>query len=342
MSDFPVVLLFSFLLALLFSILLRALSLKLKIFQSKNGTPYVGGIACALTFSLSYFYYLYIHTITLPLELAWLLVFSLIVLVVELFDDLKDFSLRPRLVIQFLLVALFLVYGKRTQIYFLPVWLNYFISFLWMLGIMQAFNHLDIADGLCGGVAAIISLSFLWISFICGKPLLVVLFLVLSSSLLIFISFNLPSARIYLGNSGSHFLGFLLAGLCMYGDYATVSNVIRLSIPEIGLLVPLCILAFPLFDTLFLIFIRLKKGIVPVKKSDDHIFLLFLRSGYEIKTALAIVYGLTAAWCLAGLAIVLNRNFAAAVSTLIALVLTVFVVLRSLSGNKGNKKTVLS
>jgi UDP-GlcNAc:undecaprenyl-phosphate GlcNAc-1-phosphate transferase len=330
MRDFFATALISSLLSLVFLIFFRPLALKAGIFKSKNGTPYIGGIVCALAFVTGYSYYLYNNNIILPLQLVWLLVFSYLVLVVELLDDLKDFSLRWRIIIQVIVVALYLMVGKKTQIYFLPGWLNYCISFLWILGITHAFNHLDIADGLCGGLAFIISLSFLCVSLVSFQPFLVALFFSLSAGLAVFLVFNLDPAKVYLGNSGSHFLGFLLATLCMYGDYATLSNVIRLPLPVLGLLVPIFILAFPIIDTLLLIVIRMKKGILPVKKSDDHIFLLFRRSGYSMKHSLLTMYGLTGLWCFSGLAIVLGKNLLAFLFFLLALAYTAFVIVKAM------------
>ena len=330
MRDFFVIALISSLLTFVFLVFFRTLAVKADIFRSKNGTPYVGGIGCAAAFIAAYSYYLSTQNIIIPLQLVWLLVFSFVVLAIELLDDLKDFPLRWRIIIQVLVMALYLAVGKRTQIYFFPSWLNYSISFVWIFGITHAFNHLDIADGLCGGLAFIIALSFLCVSLISSRLFLVALFFSLSASLAVFLFFNLEPAKVYLGNSGSHFLGFLLATLCIYGDYATLSNLIKLPVPELGLLVPLFILAFPIIDTFFLILVRMKKGILPVKKSDDHIFLLFRRSGYTMRHSLLMIYSVTGLWCVVGLAIVFGKNVLAFLFFILALVYTAFVIAKAM------------
>ncbi|MBN2120396.1 MAG: undecaprenyl/decaprenyl-phosphate alpha-N-acetylglucosaminyl 1-phosphate transferase [Candidatus Omnitrophica bacterium] len=330
MGDFFVICFLSSVLSFIFLISFRGLCLRFNLFKSQKGIPYIGGMGLSLSFILTYLFYVLRRKPELPFELIWLITFSFIVLAVELLDDLKDFSLRTRIIIQLLLVFLFLLYGKRIQIYFLPGWLNYLFSFLWIMGVTHAFNHLDIADGLCGGIALIISLSFLWISFICREFSLVYLYLSLSASLLIFLFFNIPPASLYMGNSGSHFLGFMLASLSMYGDYATLTHTIKLPITKLALFVPIFILAVPIFDTLFLIFIRLRKGILPVKKSDDHIFLLFRSSGYSTEKALCALYSFTLIWCLVGIFIVMGKNLVSLFLLVLALAEAIFIISRAL------------
>jgi UDP-GlcNAc:undecaprenyl-phosphate GlcNAc-1-phosphate transferase len=292
----------SFIIGLCFVIFLKKIPFPPRPLKKEKRVPPLGGIGFCLAFIISYASYLLINNITIPFQLLWLLIFSLIILMVEIIDDLKEFSLKVRIIIQLIIIFIFLLWGKRVQIYFLPYWFNYIISFLWIMGITNAFNLLDVGDGLCGGVSIVISLSFFLISLLFDNLLMASLFITLLGGLCAFYLFNLPPAKIFMGNSGSHFLGFLFATLSIYGDYATLDN-------PLALIVPLLILAFPVMDTAYLIFARINKKILPLKKSNDHIFLRLILKGYSYRKAINIIYLVTMIWCLSGLAVIYGFNY---------------------------------
>ena len=269
----------SFCLAMVILALSLPVSKKLKMIGKKRKVPFSGGISLALAFIVPYLIFVFRQRILLPLELIYLLVFSLAILAIEVLDDFKDLSVKLRIISQIVFIFFFLQFGKKIQIYFLPDWLNYIISFLWIMGITNAFNLFDIADGLCSGLAIMVSLAFLGVAIIKGNFLLAGLFASLSGAIIAFYFFNYPPAKIFLGNSGAHFLGFLFVTLSIYGDYATAKN-------PISLIAPVLILAFPVIDTIYLIVVRVKKKIIPVNKSNDHIYLRLLAKGYSKKKAL--------------------------------------------------------
>ncbi len=282
----------------------------------KNDVPCFGGIGLFFSFIVSFLIFCFLYKISLPFQLVWLCIFSFILLGIEYVDDLKNLSLRARIITQIIFIILFLLCGKKINIYFLPIWANYLLSFFWIAGITNAFNLLDISDGLCAGVSLIVCLSFLLVFVIGGDILLTVLFLTLSGAIVAFLAFNLPPAKIYLGNSGSHFIGFLFAALVMYGDYAGVAN-------RYVLIFPLLILAFPIIDTFLLIIMRFKKGIVPLKKSDDHVFLRLLALQCTNWQALLAVYLVTFLWAGAGILVFLQLN-------LFAIIVLAFAVFSTL------------
>jgi len=312
----------SFILAAALLAILRKISLKSNLFISKAGVPYIGGVAIFLSLVSSYLAFLSFAGIKPPCEIVTIFIFFFILAAIELIDDMKDFPLKVKVIIQIVFIFFFLLYAKRVQIHFLPLWANYLISFLWIMGITNAFNLLDISDGLCAGVALTISLSFMAVSFIKADFVLFGLFMVLSGTLLSFMIFNFPPAKIYMGNSGSHLLGFLFASLSIYGDYATLDN-------KIALLTPLLILFFPIIDTFILIVMRLKKGIIPLKKSNDHIFLYLLKAGYTHKKSLAKVYFVNLLWVISGVAVVFGVNPVFVIFVILAALYTLRIVLNA-------------
>ncbi|GAH05852.1 unnamed protein product, partial [marine sediment metagenome] len=120
-------------------------------------------------------------------------------------------------------------------------------TFLWIIGITNAFNHLDILDGLAGGIAVISSAAFFLIALSNANLGVAIPALVLVAVTLSFLRYNLSAAKVYMGNSGSHFLGFTLAAIALGISYAPLER-------KIALLSPLLILGFPIFDTAFLTF----------------------------------------------------------------------------------------
>ena len=291
----------SFLSGLFFIFLFKKLSGRFGIFKKDNGVSYLAGAAIFISFFISLLAYSFLNRSNFAFSLVWIIFFALVFLVLEFFDDLRDFSLRPRLIIQFVLIFTYLLFAKKIEIYFFPNWLNYILSFLWIMGISNAFNLLDIKDGLCGGVALITGLFFALISLLNGDVQLSVIYLALTGSLFAFLAFNLPPAKIYMGNSGSHFLGFLFAALSMRGDYATLNN-------PASIFIPVLLLAFPIIDTSYLIFQRIRKKILPLKKSNDHIFMHMISNGFFEKKMLLIIYSVTLLWCLVGLSIFRGVN----------------------------------
>ena len=310
----------SFVAGCLLLFLVKTVSAKLGFLNQERKVPFTGGLAFSLAFIIPYFYFVFSLNLIVPFQLLYLLVFAFLLLLVEIIDDFKDLPLKARVLIQLVFVALFLLYGKRVQIYFFPFWVNYLLSFLWIMGITNAFNLLDIGDGLCGGVSFFIGLAFFSVSVIKGNFLLAGLFASLSGAILAFNIFNFPPAKIFMGNSGSHFLGFLFASLSIYGDYATFRN-------PISLVVPLLILSFPIIDTIYLILARVNKKIIPLRKSNDHIFLQLLIRGYHKKRALLITYLITLFWCISGVFVANGFNYLFLTYLVFALVANVFLLI---------------
>jgi len=312
----------SFILSFFFLILFRRVCLRFNLCKKNKESPFIGGLCFSLVFVISYSLYNAASLVNLLPQIIWVLLFSFLLLVVEFIDDLKEFPLKIRVIIQIIFIFLFLLYGKKIQIYFLPSWINYLLSFLWIMGLTNAFNLLDIGDGLCGGVSLIASLAFFTVAIINGDLLMAGLFVTLSGAVFAFVLFNLPPARVFMGNSGSHFLGFLFATLSMYGDYATLKN-------PLPLILPLLILAFPIIDTIYLIISRIKKGIAPLRKSDDHIFLRMLSLGYNIKKSLLSIYLVNFLWGLSGIFIIFGFSPLFLITLVLAILFTLKIIIRS-------------
>ncbi len=271
----------AFLFNLFFISVLKKFAFKYNILITKN-VPHIGGIAVGISFiliSLSAFFIAGIF----PKEAIGIIAAAAIMLVFGIIDDIWELSIMAKFLVQVIAVFLLIFFGVRTQIIYIGDIPNIIITLLWVLGITNAFNHLDVMDGLAGGAAMIISLTFVFISILSGDIKTIILALSLAGAICSFLIFNLPPAKIYMGNSGSHLLGFVLASIALIISYATMER-------KIALLSPILILGLPIFDTAFLILMRIAKEKSIFKKSNDHLALRFLKKGYsKYKTLLVML-----------------------------------------------------
>lgn len=263
--------------------LLKKSALKLGILVSKE-VPLAGGIGIGLSFLCACLLGFFVYK-GLWQETAGVIIPALMMLFFGLVDDWRELSVIAKLLAQIAAATLLILFGVRTHIVYIGDTLNIIITYIWVLGITNAFNHLDVMDGVTGGCALIITFTFFIVSISGGDIRTAILCCALAGSILSFLIYNFPPAKIYMGNCGSHFLGFILAAISLIISYASLEK-------KIALLSPVLILGFPVYDTVFLILTRISKKMLPFKKSNDHLVLRFLFLGHSKKKALLIMLSL--------------------------------------------------
>ncbi len=248
----------------------------------RESIPYLGGLAVYLAFlvavSLAYEFS--------PQVLALLLA-GTIALMLGLIDDFGVLSPKAKFFGQAVAAWVLIRAGIRIELTFLPDWISFPLTFFWIIGITNAFNLVDIMDGLACGIAFIGCLSLALVHFINGDMAVAFLASALAGSILGFLRYNFEPARIYLGDAGSLFLGLMIGSLAMVGRYTENSPV--------GALSPILILGVPIFDTLFVMYIRYRRGLSVFLGSKDH-FPLRLR-----KWRLSVKQTVSLSWICAGL-----------------------------------------
>ncbi|MCM8784042.1 MAG: undecaprenyl/decaprenyl-phosphate alpha-N-acetylglucosaminyl 1-phosphate transferase [Candidatus Omnitrophica bacterium] len=241
-----------------------------------------------------------------------LFITAFLVFLLGMIDDLKELKAWQKFLGEMVIVLFFLfISNLTTEVIYLPRFVNFFITLFWILGITNAFNLLDIQDGLSTGVSFLISLAFLYLAYPTGNKIVVEISLLLSSSLLAILIFNFPPAKIYLGDSGSLSLGYIFSILAILISYAKASH-------EIALLSPIFILGFPIFDTVFVSLRRLSKGKSIFKRSDDHFIICLLKKRNQLR-CLLICYFLTLAFIILGILFTKLTNFASFILILLFL-----------------------
>lgn len=293
-SLFLVLALSGFLLTLVLINILPKFSLSYNFLVSK-GIPLVGGIGIGLSFLIVALSSFFIYKGPAK-EMVGIIVSSSIMLAFGAVDDWRELSIWAKFLVQIIAASLLIFFGVRTQIIKIGEALNVIITFIWVLGITNAFNHLDVMDGVAGGTALIASAAFFVISILNAEIRNAFLSLILAGTILGFLLYNWPPAKVYLGNSGSHFLGFILAAIALAISYAPLER-------KTALLSPLLILGLPIFDTTFLVLIRVINKSLPFKKSNDHLALRFAVLGYSKKKTLFIMLTLCLFFCLCGVVV---------------------------------------
>ncbi|MCE3016943.1 MAG: MraY family glycosyltransferase [Pirellula sp.] len=190
-----------------------------------------------------------------------------------LLDDRFGLPWQPRLLIEFV-VAGAVVYGQNLQFtaFIQLPWLTSILSVLWIVLLINSFNMLDNMDGLSAGVATIVcgmlSLMLLMTSEESrGQPQLFVaaMLLVLFGGLIGFLRYNWPPASIFMGDAGSYFVGYWIAVSTLLATYVDARGTTPHSV-----LAPLCLLAIPIYDTVSVVFVRLREGRSPFQADKRH------------------------------------------------------------------------
>jgi UDP-GlcNAc:undecaprenyl-phosphate GlcNAc-1-phosphate transferase len=229
----------------------------------REPVPYLGGMAVYLAFLVTVGV-----TYSFSREVLALLLGGTMVVLLGLVDDLGAISPRAKFLGQSLAVLVLMKGGITIDIVWLPWYLDLLLTFLWLTGMCNAVNLIDIMDGLASAVALVASLAFLAVAALNGNHQIAILTATLAGALTGFLRFNRQPARIYLGDTGSLFIGLNLGALAMIGRYTERHG--------LGLLVPVVVLGVPIFDTLFVMYVRWRRGVSMFLGSPDH-FALRLR-----------------------------------------------------------------
>ena len=195
---------------------------------------------------------------------------GVVVTAIGLIDDFRGLGTWPRLAIEAGLAVLLFVISPELRITaFTPGGVMPFIyTVLWITAITNAFNLLDNMDGLSSGVACVASIIFLIVAVQTGQLFVAAMLLALIGAILGFLVFNFPPASIFMGDCGALFIGYTISVLTVVFTFYEPSPG---KSPWLSMLLPMVILAVPLFDTLSVIAIRLRNR-QPIFKADKNHF----------------------------------------------------------------------
>ncbi len=244
--------------------------------------PLLGGLAIIGGMLLAIMLVFYLYLGRLPRVVSGVLLASAVVAAVGLIDDRLGLPAWAKLASQLLATVILIYFGIYVQLP-LPAVLNYTMTFLWLAGISNAVNFLDNMDGLSAGVSAVAAAFILLLATVHDQFLVAGLAAALLGACLGFLRYNFYPAKIYMGDAGSLFLGFILAVLAMQLRFPENSNFVTW-------MVPVFILGLPIFDMLLVIFSRLRRGVSPGTAGLDHVSHRTVARGFSQREAVLILY----------------------------------------------------
>ena len=205
-----------------------------------------------------------------------------------MYDDKYELNARTKLIMQVAIAFFVALAGIRATV-FIPIkFVNYLLTVLWIVTITNAMNFLDNMDGLCAGIGLVCAGLFAFIAGIQQQYFVCLIALALAGALLGFLPHNFKPATIFLGDAGSHFVGYMLAVLPICVTFYRHGTPTLLPV-----LIPPLVLAVPLFDLVMVMWIRIRRG-QPVYLGDvNHISHRLVRLGLPQSWAVTLIYLMT-------------------------------------------------
>jgi len=219
------------------------------------------------------------------LELGTILLGALGMLVLGTLDDRHELKPAMKFTGQFLIAFAVAACGVRITLFIPNPVFHYFITILWILTIINAFNFMDNMNGLCAGLGAVGSWYFAIIAAGDGQYLVTIVALLTFGALLGFLPYNFPNARAFLGDSGSHLVGYLLAVLAILPHFYTVRHPRHWAV-----LIPLLVLAIPLLDMIQVVLVRWRLGKPFYHGDTNHLSHRLVQLGLSKSTAVVILW----------------------------------------------------
>jgi len=223
------------------------------------------------------------------ISLAGILLGALGMLVLGLLDDKYELRPRTKFLGQFLVATLVAASGVQITLFVHSAIFHYAVTILWIITLINAFNFMDNMNGLCAGLAAIGAWYFGLIAAADGQYLVASIAFLAFGALLGFLPYNFPKARAFLGDAGSHLLGYVLAVLAILPHFYTPRHPRRWAV-----LMPLLVLAVPLLDLVWVVALRWRIGQPFYQGDTNHLSHRVVRLGLSPTRTVLIIWLLSA------------------------------------------------
>ena len=256
----------------------------------KEPVPRAGGLAIFAGFLVSYLIFGTVNS-----QVRAILIGAVVIVVLGVLDDVYTLKPRVKFAGQIAAALIPVLAGVRVQSLTNPfsasgylhlgIW-GVPLTILWIVGITNAVNFIDGLDGLACGVSAIGTITMFTISVLLAEVDVVVAMAALAGACIGFLPYNLNPAKIFMGDTGSMLLGFLLGSFSIQGLFKFYA--------VISFAVPFLMLGLPIFDTAFAIVRRLARGQSPMHADRGHVHHRLIDMGFDTKQSVAILYGLSA------------------------------------------------
>lgn len=312
-------LLLPFALSLIFTPIVRTAAFKFGLISypraerwHKHPTALLGGISIYLASVISAFVFGLVNKDSMVLFIGATFLF-----IVGLFDDKLHIKPYTKLFLQIIAAAIAIFFGAALglpvdKLLILP------LTLIWIVGVTNSFNLLDNIDGLAGGIAAISSLMIFFSSLVFANNTLGGFSLILAGAALGFLPYNLNPAKIFMGDSGSMFLGYSLAVISISGASRQISHLFA------TILIPVFILCVPIFDTVFVMVVRKLRGKNIFEGGTDHTSHRLVALGLSPRKTVFLLYVISIAFGLIALSYSQFDIFLISVIAFLAIVILLF------------------
>lgn len=301
----------------------------------KEPMPRMGGLAIFLSFLICYMFFGSINTQMLSIVIA-----SLVIILFGMIDDINPLKARYKLIGQLISAFIIVFYGDIVlkEAYFLNYYIDFgpiapYLTIFFIIACINAINLIDGLDGLASGISTIYFVTVGIIAVLTNRlgGLDIILSILMFGSTLGFLVYNFPPAKIFMGDTGSQFLGFMIAIISLLGFKNVTFN---------SLVVPIVILAIPIFDTLFAILRRFLKGESIGTPDKEHFHHQLLKMKFSTRITVLIIYIIDIAFATTSVLITLGDNKVASYIYGILTILLLFIVLKTdiLFEHKKNKQ----
>lgn len=256
----------------------------------KKPMPRMGGVAIVLGFLITVLMVYFFDRSMSPKQFVGFIVGAGIIAVLGMIDDMKDLPAKLKFCVQIVAALIVIFSGTQIQIVLWPVTatlqkLSIPITLVWIVGVTNAVNLIDGLDGLAAGVTGIAALSLMVLCIMRGTTTAVVLTAALAGACLGFLPRNFNPAEIFMGDTGSTFLGFVLAVTSILGVFKGYAL--------LALVVSIFCIGLPIFDTIFAMLRRMAKH-QPIMQADrGHLHHKLIDHGFSQKKAVLIMYAIS-------------------------------------------------
>ena len=265
--------------------------------------PRLGGVAVWLSTMLTFLFLVFLSYYPYGSLLSGILLGSSLMFLLGLIDDIYCLDAKFKLFIQLAIATIVFCLGIRIENIYLPFgisfnlgFLSWFVTTAWIVGVSNAVNFIDGVDGLAGSVISVSAVTLGLIAASCSADMVGPLIaFILAGAMLAFLTYNFNPAKIFMGDSGALFSGFLLATLSVTGV---------MQVESVAMWVPLLVLAVPIFDITFASFRRIMKGKSPFVADAEHIHHRLLHAGLSqnqtvlVLTIIAAIVGAIGVLCI--------------------------------------------
>jgi UDP-GlcNAc:undecaprenyl-phosphate/decaprenyl-phosphate GlcNAc-1-phosphate transferase len=272
----------------------------------------MGGLAIYLAFIVAVLASLHVNH-----EILGLLLGATVILIVGITDDLRQLSPKVKLLGQIAAAMVLVMFNVRIEWLTNPfgdmIYLDYFsipLTILWVVSLTNTVNLIDGLDGLAAGVSTIAAVTILMVALQQNLWVVAILTAALAGSALGFLQHNFNPAKIFMGDTGSMFLGYTLAAISILGTVKSAAT--------IALVVPIVALGLPIMDTAFAIIRRYSSGRPIFKPDKGHLHHRLLEMGLSQKQAVLLMYVISCCLGLSAIALTeVNKGYGAVIILLL-------------------------